>query len=177
MFDKTKGPSMPDIIISPADSARLTDLATAAMRRMPEIADQLLSEIERAKVSAAASVLSKVARMGSTVTFRLDDGQSRPRSVPAGRLPRPVEWEMTRFGKDGAPGSGARQRPSQGLNSLRSEFPCGPGSSGAVPSSSWNHDRPTLRRCQIARPKAATTASDNRLPLPAHDKGLVTSVA
>ncbi|TAJ88801.1 nucleoside diphosphate kinase regulator [Reyranella sp.] len=67
--------SVPNIIVSTADYERLTDLATASLERLPEVAEELLSEMERAKVVKDGSVPDDVVRMGSTVTFRSDDGR------------------------------------------------------------------------------------------------------
>lgn len=67
--------SVPNIIVSTADYERLTDLATASLERLPEVAEELLAEMERAKVVKDGSVPDDVVRMGSTVTFRSDDGR------------------------------------------------------------------------------------------------------
>jgi regulator of nucleoside diphosphate kinase len=67
--------SVPNIIVSNADYERLTDLATASIERLPEVAEELLSEMDRAKVVRDDSVPANVVRMGSTVTFRSDDGR------------------------------------------------------------------------------------------------------
>lgn len=67
--------SVPNIIVSTADYERLTDLATASLERLPEVAEELLSEMERAKIVKDGSVPDDVVRMGSTVTFRSDDGR------------------------------------------------------------------------------------------------------
>ena len=67
--------SVPNIIVSNADYERLTDLATASIERQPEVAEELLSEMDRAKIVHDGSVSADVVRMGSTVTFRSDDGR------------------------------------------------------------------------------------------------------
>jgi len=67
--------SVPNIIVSNADYERLTDLATASLERLPEVAEELLSEMDRARVVGDDSVPANVVRMGSTVTFRSDDGR------------------------------------------------------------------------------------------------------
>ena len=67
--------SVPNIIVSNADYERLTDLANASIERLPEVAEELLSEMDRAKVVQDGSVPRDVVRMGSTVTFRSDDGR------------------------------------------------------------------------------------------------------
>ena len=67
--------SVPHIIVSNADYERLTDLATASLERLPEVAEELLAEMDRAKVVRNDSVPADVVRMGSTVTFTSDDGR------------------------------------------------------------------------------------------------------
>ena len=67
--------SVPNIVVSNADYERLTDLATASLERLPEVAKELLAEMDRAKIVSDGSVPANVVRMGSTVTFRSDDGR------------------------------------------------------------------------------------------------------
>lgn len=67
--------SVPSIIVGNADYERLTDLANASIDRLPEVAEELLSEMDRAKIVTDGSVPADVVRMGSTVTFRSDDGR------------------------------------------------------------------------------------------------------
>lgn len=73
----TRTRSVPNIVVSNADYERLTDLANASMERLPEVSEELLSEMERAKVVDSAKVPSDVVRMGSTATFTSDDGHTR----------------------------------------------------------------------------------------------------
>jgi regulator of nucleoside diphosphate kinase len=77
MRDVVRTRSVPQIIVSNADYERLTDLATASLERLPEVANELLSEMDRAKVVQDGSVPADVVRMGSTVTFTSDDGHTR----------------------------------------------------------------------------------------------------
>lgn len=63
-----------DITVSRVDHARLTGLANAALDRMPDVADELLSEMERAKVTAVDKMPANVVRMGSRVSYRASDG-------------------------------------------------------------------------------------------------------
>ena len=77
MPDLVRNRSVPQIIVSDADYERLTSLATAALERLPEVAQELLSEMERAKIVQAKQVPADVVRMGSTVTFQSDDGHKR----------------------------------------------------------------------------------------------------
>lgn len=77
MRDVVRSRTAPQIIVSNADYERLTDLATASLQRLPEVAQELLSEMDRAKVVDAGQVPVDVVRMGSTVTFKQDDGHKR----------------------------------------------------------------------------------------------------
>lgn len=65
----------PRIFVSDTDLPRLTRLADAIADRSPDLADELLGELERAKVVKASSLPGDVVRMGSTVTYAADDGQ------------------------------------------------------------------------------------------------------
>lgn len=73
----TRTRSVPSIVVSSADYERLTDLATASLERLPDVAQELLDEMERAKIVDEGKVPADVVRMGSTVTFKADDGQTR----------------------------------------------------------------------------------------------------
>jgi regulator of nucleoside diphosphate kinase len=77
MRDVVRSRAAPQIIVSNADYERLTDLATASMQRLPDVAQELLSEMDRAKVVDAGDVPADVVRMGSTVTFKQDGDQTR----------------------------------------------------------------------------------------------------
>lgn len=77
MRDVVRSRSVPQIIVSDADYERLTDLANASLQRLPDVARELLAEMDRAKVVEPAAVPADVVRMGSTVTFRSDDGHTR----------------------------------------------------------------------------------------------------
>ena len=77
MRDVVRNRSVPQIIVSTTDYERLTDLATASLERLPEVAQELLDEMDRAQVVKNGSVPADVVRMGSTVTFRSDDGNTR----------------------------------------------------------------------------------------------------
>ena len=63
------------LLVSDADHNRLTGLARASLDRAPETAEELLSEMDRAVITAAASMPANVVRMGSTVTIRGDGGE------------------------------------------------------------------------------------------------------
>ncbi len=65
------------IIVSNSEYERLTDLANASMERLPDVAQELLDELERAEIVGDKDVPADVVRMGSTVTFKSDDGHTR----------------------------------------------------------------------------------------------------
>lgn len=65
------------LIVSTAEYERLTDLANASMERLPAVAQELLDELERAQIVDDKDVPKDVVRMGSTVTFKSDDGNTR----------------------------------------------------------------------------------------------------
>jgi regulator of nucleoside diphosphate kinase len=67
----------PSIIVSDRDQSRLTTLATDALERFPQAAQELLSEMERAAVVSAEAVPPNVVQMGSGVVFRSDNGETR----------------------------------------------------------------------------------------------------
>jgi len=67
----------PSIIVSDRDQSRLTTLATDALERFPEAAQELLSEMERAAVVTEEAVPPNVVQMGSGVLFQSDNGETR----------------------------------------------------------------------------------------------------
>lgn len=68
---------IPKIVVGELDHERLTGLAIAAIERIPEVAEELLAEMDRAKVVATARLPVDVVRMGSFVTFESDSAQHR----------------------------------------------------------------------------------------------------
>ena len=60
---------LPEIVVGGTDHARLTSLANAAFDTVPDTAEELLSELERARVVADEAVPRDVVRMGSLVEF------------------------------------------------------------------------------------------------------------
>jgi regulator of nucleoside diphosphate kinase len=74
MADIRTFPEMPSIIVSSDDQQRLTLLALDALQRAPDVAAELLAEMERAEVVEA--VPRSIVQMGSRVTF-VADGQER----------------------------------------------------------------------------------------------------
>jgi regulator of nucleoside diphosphate kinase len=69
--------SRPSIVISATDQLRLTDVAMSALNQAPKVAEELLSEIERATVMPAHAVPANVVQMGSTVEFATEEGVTR----------------------------------------------------------------------------------------------------
>jgi regulator of nucleoside diphosphate kinase len=67
----------PSIIVSDTDQRRLTTLATDALERFPEVAEELLSEMERADVVTPDTIPRNVVQMGSSVVFQSDNGETR----------------------------------------------------------------------------------------------------
>lgn len=64
-----------DIVVSDSDHSKLTGLAQSSLDRLPEIAEELLSEMERARIAPSNKIPATVVRMDSTVTFRSGDGE------------------------------------------------------------------------------------------------------
>jgi regulator of nucleoside diphosphate kinase len=65
----------PPIVIGASDFQALERLAAAFAARLPDVADELQAELDRAKVVADRSVPASAVRMGSTVVFEADDRQ------------------------------------------------------------------------------------------------------
>jgi regulator of nucleoside diphosphate kinase len=68
-------PEMPSIVVSTADQRLLTQLALDSLNRSPDVAAELLAEMERAEV--VDFVPANVVRMGSLVTFFDDEGREK----------------------------------------------------------------------------------------------------
>ena len=73
-------PAKPAIILSAEDYERLSTLAHAARKRMPDLADELAEEIGRARVLAKGEHPQHIVRMNSEVEFR-DDTTSKVQKV------------------------------------------------------------------------------------------------
>ncbi|MER8826076.1 nucleoside diphosphate kinase regulator [Mesorhizobium sp. M0938] len=65
------------IVVSDADYDRLTGLARAYLERAPAMAEELLAEMDRARITRAAAMPAGVVRMGSTVTILGNDGSTQ----------------------------------------------------------------------------------------------------
>ncbi|KFL29117.1 hypothetical protein JP75_23075 [Devosia riboflavina] len=59
----------PAITLGRADHTKLNSLALASLERLPDLADRLLEELERAKVVADEKLPEGVVRMGSSITY------------------------------------------------------------------------------------------------------------
>jgi regulator of nucleoside diphosphate kinase len=77
MQDNKKTRRKPNIRISQSDHARLSALANTVAARNPEAADELLAELERARIVADGWVSAGTVRMGSIVTFKPDTGDRK----------------------------------------------------------------------------------------------------
>lgn len=66
--------ALPDIVISESDKLQLVKLAQSASHRMPEVAEELLSELQRAEICDSRALPHNAVRMHSIVRFRTDKG-------------------------------------------------------------------------------------------------------
>ncbi|MDQ6438031.1 nucleoside diphosphate kinase regulator [Mesorhizobium sp. LHD-90] len=69
--------SKPAIRMARSDHERLSRLAESYSTRNPEVADQLLAELDRARVVDDKRVAGDVVRMGSRLRFTTDAGEDR----------------------------------------------------------------------------------------------------
>lgn len=67
----------PAIVLGEADHAKLSALAEAGLDRVPDVAERLLEELERARVVTAAKLPADIVRMGSRVTYSTNAGQEQ----------------------------------------------------------------------------------------------------
>ncbi|CDP51013.1 nucleoside diphosphate kinase regulator [Paradevosia shaoguanensis] len=67
----------PALVLSETDHKQLTVLALAGLNTSSDAADDLLYEIERARVVPETEFPAEVVRMGTTVTYRPDNGTER----------------------------------------------------------------------------------------------------
>ncbi len=73
----TNSSRLPRLVIGAGDHARLLDMANGLSDSMAELAEQLMTELERARVIAQRELPEDVVRMGSTVSFTTTDGLDR----------------------------------------------------------------------------------------------------
>jgi len=67
----------PAITLSRTDHERLSRLAESVSNRNAAIADELLAELDRARVVTESALAAGVVRMGSTLRFTTDAGEDR----------------------------------------------------------------------------------------------------
>jgi regulator of nucleoside diphosphate kinase len=67
----------PAIALTRSDHERLTRLAESFVSRNASLADQLLDELERARIVDDNKLRADVVRMGSTLRFTTDAGEDR----------------------------------------------------------------------------------------------------
>ena len=67
----------PTITVTRTDSERLWRLAESYAERNPAVAEELLAELERAKVVADGRISADIVRMGSALRFISDLGEDR----------------------------------------------------------------------------------------------------
>lgn len=77
MASTTKSAPHPDLVVGEVDHRKLVALALAGIGHSSDVADELLYELERARVVDDTAVPDAVVRMGSTVTYRPDNGAPR----------------------------------------------------------------------------------------------------
>ncbi|TDR90354.1 nucleoside diphosphate kinase regulator [Enterovirga rhinocerotis] len=70
-------PRRPKITLTRSDHARLTALANGLPDQSSALADELLFELERARIVKDGSLGPKIVRVGSTLSFRPDNGPAR----------------------------------------------------------------------------------------------------
>ena len=70
----TQSRSRNTILVSAADHDRLSSLARAFLDRAPDMAEDLLAEMDRARIATEAAMPVDVVRMGSTVTLQDPEG-------------------------------------------------------------------------------------------------------
>jgi regulator of nucleoside diphosphate kinase len=64
--------SQPEIVISAADEERLTALANVLFDSRPELGEELLAELARARLVSRDALPADTVQMGSTLTYEAD---------------------------------------------------------------------------------------------------------
>lgn len=72
----TRLPS-PKLVLGAADHLQLVELANAGLDSNPQVAEELLDELERAEIRSDEAVPADTVRMGSRVTYSSGDGAER----------------------------------------------------------------------------------------------------
>lgn len=73
----TPGRRKPPITMTRSDHDSLSRLAESRAARDPETSEQLLAELDRARVVMDGRIAADVVRMGSTLRFKTDTGEDR----------------------------------------------------------------------------------------------------
>lgn len=76
MSRSTRDP-LPKIIVGASEQERLLALASSISGRNPDLAEELIGEMDRARIVNDAKVPANAVRMNSNVEFESDDGQRR----------------------------------------------------------------------------------------------------
>ncbi|HEU4985549.1 MAG TPA: nucleoside diphosphate kinase regulator [Rhizobiaceae bacterium] len=74
---KNKTTRKPRIVVAQSDYQRLSSLAETASGHNPEVSEQLLSELDRATIKPDRQVGAEIVRMGSTVEYSTETGETR----------------------------------------------------------------------------------------------------
>lgn len=77
MAPATKKLRKPAITMTRSDQQRLSRLAESYSERNPAVADQLLAELDRARVVDDGRIAADIVRMGSSLRFTTDAGEDR----------------------------------------------------------------------------------------------------
>lgn len=77
MAPATKKLRKPAITMTRSDQERLSRLAESYAERNPAVAEQLLAELDRARVVDDRRIAADVVRMGSSLRFTTDAGEDR----------------------------------------------------------------------------------------------------
>lgn len=77
MHRPTASARLPKIAVTDRDHESLSVLANAALKAFPDVADELLGELERARIVPERSIKPTVVRMGSVLTYRTPGGADR----------------------------------------------------------------------------------------------------
>lgn len=67
----------PAITLSASDHEKLSRLAESIAERNPDLSEQLLSELDRARVVADGKLSASIVRMGSTLSYSTDSSEAR----------------------------------------------------------------------------------------------------
>ncbi|WP_428698215.1 nucleoside diphosphate kinase regulator [Stappia sp.] len=77
MASQTKKHRKPAIRMTRSDHERLSGLAENFLARNPVVAEELLAELDRARIVADGRIAEDVVRMGSRLRFTTDAGEDR----------------------------------------------------------------------------------------------------